>query len=742
MFQAPLGGRQPPIHPQGPQQPQLDPQQNVQGLSNPQADRVWQQMQNQQMQPQFTAQLGQDFQQNPQILQDLLRRNLAQNQQIPQKPPMSQFTLQGQMGLPHTLNDSQPQQGFNPQQLQGGLTPQIQQALAARNQNMVSVLTQQNARQLDLLVATNQQNNQQSGQLNYPALRQQFPQQHQQQHQLSQMQFSQGPQMGQAPFFGDNPQTQVPNGVHQPQGNPQQQNQNQPRRPMTFQELRDRAQVVQTTIKDMEVQLQNARSKPEPEYAREANQLNALLVSRKQLLGKLIAGMQTMKQQGLERVPLEWVESLYHQPGPRLTPGAHSHNLAMQSVSPAPPQQSQIPLQQNPQWLQRTGPSPANGFMNAQQAGPSHLPARSPQVPQNQPAMQQIQQQNRPIMPPQIPPRQAPTPLQNSPRPPSMMANPQFAQQPGTATAAAAVGGNSVVPNPALLMQRPMQPLASNVFASAYAKWCASNGIQRDEALLSYEGRPIDLYQLHVIVMRAGGFQRVMQSDSWSVVGGQLGFSQLPGNGNEPPRCGPQMAQRLSQVYEKYLMNFDMAYIKSILQRAFKEAQQQQQQQQQSQQQQQPNPGQPQQMMHNAQNLQMGQAANGIPNNLQGPMGLQPSHAPQHSSAALNQAGAGAIAQNNLRTLASLTGVTDPARLNDLVQFSMYSPELLRAKGVEQNVINVVEVHRAFLQRTFQAQKSFREGVMNSQGAANPAAAAAGLMATQRQMAMAGDRVR
>ncbi|KAJ3476564.1 hypothetical protein NLI96_g11075 [Meripilus lineatus] len=426
--------------------------------------------------------------------------------------------------------------------------------------------------------------------------------------------------------------------------NPQQQNQNQPRRPMTFQELRDRAQVVQTMIKDMEVQLQNVLAKPEPEYTHEANQLNALLVSRKQLLGKLIAGMQTMKQQGLERVPLEWVESLYHQPGPRLTPGAHSHNLAMQSVSPAPPQQSQIPLQHNSQWLQRTGPSPANGFMNPQQA----------------------------------------------------------------ATPTAAVGGNSVVPNFALLMQRPMQPLASNVFASAYAKWCASNGIQRDEALLSYEGRPIDLYQLHMIVMRTGGFQRVMQSDSWSVVGGQLGFSQLPGNGNEPPRCGPQMAQRLSQVYEKYLMNFDIAYVKSI--RALQGAQQQQQQQQQSQQ----------HITHNAHNPQMAQATNGIPNNLEDPMGLQPSHAPQHSSA-LNQAGA--VAANNLRTLASLTGVTDPARLSDLVQYSMFSPELLRAKRVEQNVINVVEVHRAFLQRTFQAQKSFRESVMNSQGAVNPVAA-------------------
>ena len=183
------------------------------------------------------------------------------------------------------------------------------------------------------------------------------------------------------------------------------------------------------------------------------------------------------------------------------------------------------------------------------------------------------------------------------------------------------------------------------------------------------------------------------------------------------------MAQRLSQVYEKYLLNFDMAYIKSILQRAFKEAQQQP-----------PNPGQLQQMMYNAQNPQMGQVANGIPNNLQGSMGLQPSHAPQHSSA-LNQAGAQAVAANHLRTLSTLTGVTDTARLNDLVQYSMLPSELLRAKGVDQNVINVVEVHRAILQRAFQAQKSFREYVMSSQGAANPAA---GLMVTQGQMPMAG----
>ncbi|KAJ3476561.1 hypothetical protein NLI96_g11072 [Meripilus lineatus] len=240
------------------------------------------------------------------------------------------------MILPHPINYSQAQQGINPQQLQGGLDARLQQALATHNQNMVSVLTQENLRQLDLLSATNQQDSQQSGQLDYLALRQQFlQQQYQQQHPPSQMQLSQVPQMGQAPSFGDNPQAQVPNGILQPRVNPQQQNQSQPR-PLTFQELRDRAQAIQTSIKDMELQLQRARARPEPECTHEMNVLNMHLVSRKQLLGKFIADMQSMKQQGLEPVTMERVANTVHQPGPNLASG--------DSIRRFPPSMGPVPL--------------------------------------------------------------------------------------------------------------------------------------------------------------------------------------------------------------------------------------------------------------------------------------------------------------------------------------------------------------------------------------------------------------
>ena len=155
---------------------------------------------------------------------DILRRNLAfsQNQAVGQKPPQQpQFGLGAQMDPSHSFNDPQPGQGFPPQ-LPAGFTSnaQLQQVLAARNQNMT--LAPQ-ARQLDLLMAQNQQNNQQSAAFNYASIRQ-FQQQSQP-HSQPQMQQvhpgigmpMQAGQMGQqGAFIGagiQNAQHQVQNGV-------------------------------------------------------------------------------------------------------------------------------------------------------------------------------------------------------------------------------------------------------------------------------------------------------------------------------------------------------------------------------------------------------------------------------------------------------------------------------------------------------------------------------------------------
>ena len=176
-----------------------------------------------------------------------------------------------------------------------------------------------------------------------------------------------GGQMGQPQLgFPDGMQSsqqQVANGMSQSQMAMQQQNQNQSRRPMTFQELRDRAQVVQSTIKNMEADLSILirSGKPQHEVMAETMHARGILNGRKQLLGKLVQAMQTMKAQGVEHVTMEWVTSL-PPPGTRLTPGHSLNSFNLPSSSPAPPPQPQMSVQGNQQWLPRPGPSPSNGL--------------------------------------------------------------------------------------------------------------------------------------------------------------------------------------------------------------------------------------------------------------------------------------------------------------------------------------------------------------------------------------------
>lgn len=58
--------------------------------------------------------------------------------------------------------------------------------------------------------------------------------------------------------------------------------------------------------------------------------------------------------------------------------------------------------------------------------------------------------------------------------------------------------------------------MPAETFANAYKTFCQSKGIHLDQALLSHDGRPIDLYQLHVQVLSVGGGPRVsLVCDAW-----------------------------------------------------------------------------------------------------------------------------------------------------------------------------------------------------------------------------------
>ena len=240
----------------------------------------------------------------------------------------------------------------------------------------------------------------------------------------------------------------IPNAQHQIHGVAQQQHQQQAqsRRPMTLQEIRDRALVIQSTIKDMENELTSIprHSKSEAEYVAEITKAPLSLLGRKQLLSKLFQAMQVMNSQGLERVSMEWVIGL-PLTGPSLTQGNNSNLNIPSSFSTSFAQPSMPSGHQH--WFQYPGSPAINGVLN-----PSQFPTNFTQVM----------------------------------NPPST---------------------NSSVP--VIFPRTPFQPLNAQMFQTLFARWCAEHNVLEDDALLTFEGLPIDLYGLHTAVMRAGGVQRV-----------------------------------------------------------------------------------------------------------------------------------------------------------------------------------------------------------------------------------------
>lgn len=249
-----------------------------------------------------------------------------------------------------------------------------------------------------------------------------------------------------------------------------------------------------------------------------------------------------------------------------------------------------------------------------------------------------------------------------------------------------------------MVMPQPGQqfpPLLPAMFQAAYTKWCAQHRLQNDEALLNYEGRSIDLYALHSAVMRSGGVQRVsipMVLFSFvdpGVFSNILCYSRLHFQVNSSDH---RRSARIHAITRKRKRTWSFGSSdgaapgsglrevpsqirhgvhQGVIPEGLKNAQQQQQQQ---------GSRQARHLMHNAPNPQMRQYANGIPDNMQGAMGPQPGSAQQSPL--------------DFHPLANHTGVTDPARLNEFIQYSMIPSETLRAHGVDPAAINLIELHR------------------------------------------------
>ncbi|KDQ05997.1 hypothetical protein BOTBODRAFT_182017 [Botryobasidium botryosum FD-172 SS1] len=58
----------------------------------------------------------------------------------------------------------------------------------------------------------------------------------------------------------------------------------------------------------------------------------------------------------------------------------------------------------------------------------------------------------------------------------------------------------------------------------------------------------------------------VSATGMWPVVGAKLGYGSFPGEGGQPPRSSPQVAERLSMTYTRLLVCLEVTYI-AILRR-------------------------------------------------------------------------------------------------------------------------------------------------------------------------------
>ncbi|KAI0703825.1 hypothetical protein BC835DRAFT_1317755 [Cytidiella melzeri] len=666
------------------------------GAGNVDQARLWQQMQQIQQQSQQHAPLrsqgGGDMggQSSNQQIMDLIRsQNLARQQQQQQQqqqhqqpqPHMQQgiqhqpFGVPNQMGGPPQLHDQASHMMQQPQ-LPAQLNA-IQQAFAARNlQNQPAI-----ARQLDMLAQQQQQQpnaanfalrqfqhqQQQQAQLQQAAMQQQHQQQQQQQLPMRQPGMIPGlpaqlqGQGGQGNFFPTQNMSTMADGTSRflgatpspagPPGTLQQQTQTltpqqlQHNRMATLQNLRSRWPALQQQIRDLERKemiLHSQRAtKTEAEFHKEMIAITDELASKKNMLNRL-HGMLT-----------SLTEAAKPQAG---------HQVRNPSVAPNQPHSN---------WMPQPATSPANGLINGQvPQGGAHIQPTTPQQQDAQAIAPQIpDQQHRNLQPQQLPPRNGQTPLQaQGPHgSPGMPNAPQA--MPGVVGAAQTLTPQQLTKLQFLQRAGGFPALPQSAFESAFKEWNHKQNITINPLLLTLEdGKVINLHRLHQEVILSGTIAQIDNNlDKWALIGGRMDFVQFPG---PPPKSSQTVAAKLQQVYRDYLLQFDMMYLRSSLQKKL-------------------------QVTSAAQQPDLG---NGNP-----------------PPAAQNLASSGAQQHDGqhakLQGMAALSNTADPKRLNQLMQYSQFTAEQLRSQNVHPEIIDMVEMNRGIFSRHLNAQAQFHDGV-------------------------------
>ncbi|CAL1715991.1 unnamed protein product [Somion occarium] len=253
-------------------------------------------------------------------------------------------------------------------------------------------------------------------------------------------------------------------------------------------------------------------------------------------------------------------------------------------------------------------------------------------------------------------------------------------QQTSGATAMTASSGQPQATHPntqGIPPRANFPPLFANSFSAAYRAYLSKINRSLDDKLPSIDGRPVDLYKLHVEMIKAGGPHYFVETfgrpvdDCWAILAAKLGCVQIPEYENEPARSGPAHAKALERVYKDYLFSFDVGYIRVVLEKRQRATAQ---------------------SATNASNSQVNESKQG--------------HSTQNT-AVDGQSVSTSGGTSSLQATSDIAGTEDKKEAQEPLTLSHLSEDQLKARKVREEMTRKMTAHRSYLQQWAQSQMQF-----------------------------------
>ncbi|KAH9029865.1 hypothetical protein EDB85DRAFT_1891902 [Lactarius pseudohatsudake] len=116
------------------------------------------------------------------------------------------------------------------------------------------------------------------------------------------------------------------------------------------------------------------------------------------------------------------------------------------------------------------------------------------------------------------------------------------------------------------VLPRTLPPLSEDRFNALFTQFANATGIRPNYRGFVVDGRSISSWALHRAVFSRNGFDSVTANDEWPSVGAAMGFPPYYAvEIGQPPRCGPNTANQLQQLYNGPLRHFDQYYVNEVL---------------------------------------------------------------------------------------------------------------------------------------------------------------------------------